>query len=142
MARDEPVISLVDERAQALRLSEELRATGIPEQAMIIVMSGSDRADVIDALVEFGVGHSDAALFADEVCGGATLLAVRASEGERAQVAAIIDRHAPTRPGRPQVVTDAIPGDASTGRAPEVTPMPMGSGSLESRPDPIEGDER
>lgn len=141
MASEEPIIALFDERAQALRLREELGAAGIPEHAIHLV-SGSARGAVTDALAEAGLAHSDAALFADEVCGGATLLSVCAPLGERARVAAIIDRHAPTRPGRPQVVTDAIPGDASAERAPEVTPMPMGSGSLESRPEPIEDGER
>jgi hypothetical protein len=141
MASEERIIALFDEHAQALRLQEELGAAGIPERAIYLV-SGSARGAVTDALTEAGLAHPDAALFADEVCGGATLLAVCAPEGERARVAAIIDRHAPTRPGRPQVVTDAIPGDASNERAPEVTPMPMGSGSLESRPEPIEDDER
>lgn len=141
MAREEPIIALFDERTQALRLREELGAAGIPEHAIHLV-SGSARGEVTDALAEAGLAHSDAALFADEVCGGATLLAVCAPQGERARVAAIVERHAPTRPGRPQVVTDAIPGDASTERAPEVTPMPMGSGSLEARPEPIEDDER
>jgi hypothetical protein len=76
------------------------------------------------------------------VCGGATLLAVCPKETDRARVSEIIGRHAPTRPGRPQAVTDAIPGDASAERAPDVTPMPTGSGSLESRPDPAVDDER
>jgi hypothetical protein len=120
-------------------LRDELGAAGIPEHAIYLV-SGSARGEVTDALAEAGLAHSDAALFADEVCGGAMLLAVCAPQAAR--VAAIIGRHTPTRPGRPQAVTDAIPGDASTERVPEVTPMPMGSGSLESRPEPGKDDER
>lgn len=142
MARNEPIIALFAERAQALRLRDELRAAGVPEPAMIMIAPALDRADVIDALVKMGIGNSDAALFADEVCGGATLLSACPTTTERARVAEIIDRHMPTRPGRPQAVTDRIPGDASAERTPDVMPMPTGSGSLESRPDPAEGDER
>jgi hypothetical protein len=142
MPREEPIIALFDDRAQALRLRDELRATGMPERAMTIMAPASDHADVVGALVELGIGRADAALFADEVCGGATLLTVCPAETERERVAEIIARHAPTRTGRPQAITDAIPGDASSERAPDVTPMPTGSGSLESRPDPVEDDEQ
>src|SRR5215468_7493473 len=107
-----------------------------------VVMPVSDRTDIVGALVEIGIGNSDAALFGDEVCGGATLLSVCPAKTERPRVAKIIARHAPTRPGRPHAITDAIPGDASAERVPDVMPMPTGSGALESRPDLVEDDER
>jgi len=142
MARDEPIIALFDERTQALRLRDELRAAGIPERTMTVVMPVSDRTDIVGALVGIGIGNSDAALFADEVSGGATLLSVCPAKTERPRVAEIIDRPAPTQPGRPHATTDAIPGDTSAERAPDVMPMPTGSGALESRPDLVEDDER
>ena len=112
MAHDAPIVALFDERAQALRLHDELQAADLATGALTLV-TGSDRRDIVDALVEAGIGRSDAALFADEVCGGATLLVLRPAKAEHGRVAEIIDRHMPTRPGRPQVVTDQIPGDAS-----------------------------
>ena len=134
MARQEPIIALFDEYAQALRLRGELQAAGVPADALTVV-AGSDRRDIIEALVEGSIAPSDAKLFADEVCGGATLLLVHPGT-ERARIGEIIGRHAPTRPGRPQTVTDTIPGDASAEPAPGLSPMPTGSGSLESRADP------
>ena len=141
MAGEEPIIALFDKAAQARRLCDELRVAGIPEQAMILLQGSSGREEIANRLVKAGVAPSDASLFADEVCGGATLLAVSAPQ-ERARIAAIIERHAPARPGRPQTIGDAIPGDASGERVPEVTPMPTGSGSFEPRADPVEEDER
>ena len=142
MPSDEPIIALFDDGAQALRLRDELRAAGIPERAIILLAAASDRGDTVEKLVETGIARSDAALFADEVCGGATLLAVCPMPAERARAVAIIGRHAPARPGRPQTVTESIPGDTSGERVPEVTPMPTGSGSCEPRADPAEEDER
>ena len=142
MARDEPIIALFADEAQALRLRDELRAAGIPERAITLLAAASDRRDTVEKLVDTGIARSDAALFADEVCGGATLLAVCAMPAERARAAAIIGRHAPARPGRPQTVTEPIPGETSGERVPEVTPMPTGSGSFEPRADPAEEDER
>jgi len=142
MAGEEPIIALFDDGAQALRLRDELRAAGIPERAIILVAAASDRRDTVEKLVETGIARSDAALFADEVCGGATLLAVCATPAERARAVAMIGRHAPARHWRPQTVSESIPGDASGERVPEVTPMPTGSGSFEPRADPAEEDER
>jgi len=142
MARDEPIIALFDETAQALRLRDELRATGTPERAITLVAAALNRRDTVEKLVETGIARSDAALFADEVYGGATLLAVCPTPAKRARAVAIIGRHAPARPGRPQTVTESIPGDASGERVPELTPMPTGSGSFEPRADPAEEDER
>ena len=142
MAGEEPIIALFDEPAQALRLRDELRAAGIREQAITLVTASPDRGDTVEKLVGTGIARSDAALFADEVCGGATLLAVCPTPAERARVTEIIARHAPVRPGRPQAVTESIPGDASGERLPEVMPMPTGSGAFEPRADPAEDDER
>jgi hypothetical protein len=142
MAGDEPIIALFDDGTQALRLRDELRAAGIPERAINLVAAASGRRDTVEKLVETGIAPSDAALFADEVCGGATLLAVCSTPAERARTAAIIGRHVPARPGRPQTVTESIPGETSGERVPEVTPMPTGSGSFEPRADPAEEDER
>jgi len=137
MAGGEPIIALFDDRAQALRLRNELRSAGIPERAITLIAALSDRRDAVEKLVQTGIARSDAALFADEVCGGATLLAVCATPAERARAA-----DAPAKPGRTQAVTESIPGDASGERVPEVTPMPTGSGSFEPRADPAEEDER
>ena len=142
MAGDEPIIALFDDGTQALRLRDELRAAGIPERAINLVAAASGRRDTVEKLVETGIARSDAALFADEVCGGATLLAVCATPAERARAVAMIGRHAPARHGRPQTVSESIPGDASGERVPELTPMPTGSGSFEPRADPAEEDER
>ena len=142
MAGEEPIIALFDDRAQALRLRNELRSAAIPERAITLIAALSDRRDAVETLVQTGIARSDAALFADEVCGGATLLAVCATPAERARAAEIIARHAPAKPGRAQAVTESIPGDASGERVPEVTPMPTGSGSFEPRADPGEEDER
>jgi len=142
MAGEEPIIALFDDGAQALHLCDELRATGTPERAITLVAAASDRRDTVEKLVETGIARSDAALFADEVCGGATLLAVCPMPAERARAVAIIGRHAPARSGRPQTVTESIPGETSGERVPEVTPMPTGSGSFEPRAEPVEEDER
>jgi hypothetical protein len=143
MAGEEPIIALFDDRAQALRLCNELRSAAIPERAITHIAALSDRRDAVEKLVQTGIARSDAALFADEVCGGATLLAVCPTPAERARVAEIIARHAPANPGRAQAVTESIPGDARSGeRVPEVTPMPTGSGSFEPRAAPAEEDER
>ena len=135
MAGEEPIIALFDDR-------DELRAAGVPEPAMTLLAASPDRGDTVEKLVETGIARTDAALFADEVCGGATLLAVCPTPTNRARVTEMIARHAPVRPGRPQAVTEPIPGDASGERVPEVTPMPTGSGSFEPRADPAEDDER
>ena len=76
MAGEEPIIALFDDPAQALRLRNELRGAGIPERAITLIAALSDRRDAVEKLVQTGIARSDAALFADEVCGGATLLAV------------------------------------------------------------------
>jgi hypothetical protein len=85
MAGEEPIIALFDDGAQALHLCDELRATGTPERAITLVAAASDRRDTVEKLVETGIARSDAALFADEVCGGATLLAVCPMPAERAR---------------------------------------------------------
>ena len=138
MAGEEPIIALFDERTQALRLRNELRSAAIPERAITLIAALSDRRDAVEKLVQTGMARSDAALFADEVCGGATLLAVCPTPTERARAAEIVARHAPAKPGRTQAVAESISGE----RVPEVTPMPTGSGSLEPRVDPAEEDER
>jgi len=142
MTREEPIIALLDDRAQAQGLCNELRSAAIPERAITLIAALSDRGDAVEKLVETGIARSDAALFADEVSGCATLLAVCPTPAERARAADIIARHAPPRPGRAQAATESIPGDASGERVPEVTPMPTGSGSFEPRADAAEEDER
>jgi hypothetical protein len=142
MAGEEPIIALFDDRAQALRLRDELRSAAISERAITVIAALSDRRDTVETLAQAGIAQSDAALFADEVCGGATLLAVCSTLAERARAAEMIARHAPAKPGRPQAVTEWIPGDGSGERVSEVTPMPTGSGSFEPRADPVEEDER
>lgn len=142
MAGEEPIIALFDDRAQAVRLCNELRSAAIPERALTLIAALSDRRDAVEKLSQTGIARSDAALFADEVCGGARLLAVCATPAERARVTEMIARHAPVRQGRPQAVTEPIAGDASGEHVPEVTPMPTGSGSFEPRADPAEDDER
>ena len=131
MAGEEPIIALLDDRVQALRLRNELRSAAIPERDITLIAALSDRGDAVEKLVETGIARSDAALFA--VC---------PTPAERARAAEIIARHAPPRPGRAQAATESIPGDASGERVPEVTPMPTGSGSFEPRADPAEEDER
>ena len=79
MAGEEPIIALFDDCAQALRLRNELRSAAIPERAITLIAALSDRRDAVETLVQTGIARSDAALFADEVCGGATLLAVCAT---------------------------------------------------------------
>jgi len=142
MAGEEPIIALFDDRAQALRLRNELRSAAIPERAITLIAALSDRRDAVEKLVQTGIARSDAALFADEVCGGATLVAICATPAKRARAVEIIARHAPATPGRAQAVTESIRGDASGERVPEVTPMRTGSGSFEPRSDPGEDDER
>src|SRR2546423_13275357 len=73
MAGEEPIIALFDDPAQALRFRNELRGAGIPERAITLIAALSDRHDAVEQLVQTGIARSDAALFADEVCGGATL---------------------------------------------------------------------
>jgi hypothetical protein len=84
MAGEEPIIALFDDRAQALRLRNELRSAAIPERAVTLIAALSDRRDAVEKLVPTGLARSDAALFADEVCGGATLLAVCATPAAQA----------------------------------------------------------
>src|SRR5207302_10071278 len=116
MAGEEPIIALFDDPAQALRLRDELRGAGIPERAITLIAALSDRPDAVEKLVQTGIARSDAALFADEVCGGATLVAICATPAERARAAEIIARHAPARPRRAPAVAETIPGDPSGAR--------------------------
>jgi len=67
MAGEEPIIALFDDRAQALRLCNELRSAAIPERGITLIAALSDRRDAVETLVPTGIARSDAALFADEV---------------------------------------------------------------------------
>src|SRR5438046_6689937 len=123
MAGEEPIIALFDDPAQALRLRNELRGAGIPERAITLIAALSDRHDAVEQLVQTGIARSDAELFADEVCGGATLLAVCATPAERARAAEIIARHAPAKSSRAQPVTESIPGHHPGERVPDETSL-------------------
>ena len=144
MPKNEPVIALFDDAAQARRLKDELRRAGISPREMTLVVASpakdSARGRVVDRLVDAGIASADAPLFADEVCGGATLLAVRPTTVERARVAEIIGRHAPGRRTDRGDTGEPQSGDASAEGA-EVVPMPTGSGALGSRPVPNDEDD-
>jgi hypothetical protein len=137
MPSTEPIIALFDDAAQGRHLRDELRRAGISPREMTLVEASpaKARSRVVDRLIDAGIPKADAALFADEVCGGAILLAVCPTAAERARVAEIIGRHAPTRRMATAASGELKSGDASAEGA-EVVPMPTGSGALGSRPVP------
>lgn len=100
MPSTEPIIALFDEAGQARRLRDELCRAGLSPDEMTLILpspaAASARAEVVDRLIGAGIPKPDAPLFADEVCGGATLLAIRPAEAERArviQISAATPRH-------------------------------------------------
>ncbi|MBV9964347.1 MAG: hypothetical protein JO008_01500 [Alphaproteobacteria bacterium] len=145
MPSTEPIIALFDEAGQARRLRDELCRAGLSPDEMTLILpspaAASARAEVVDRLIGAGIPKPDAPLFADEVCGGATLLAIRPAEAERARVTQIIGRHAPARRMAAAASGEPQSGDSSAEGA-EVVPMPTGSGALGSRPVPSDDGDR
>jgi len=131
MVKPAPVVALFGNPAQAQRLVGELRAAGVADSEMtLLAASMGTRAEIVDALANAGIDRSDAALFADEVCGGATLLTLDPHDTQHWQITEIIARHQPTQQRRPEAKTSK---DIEAERIAEPISMPTGSGVLDSR---------